>query len=293
MSKLFVGVEIDDNIVFEDNKESYSDAIVTVAKVLNLHTMELEDLSVKDCADVLGFPYNDMKDSYKFKIKRRKTTGDAYRYICELGFSAYFKDGEVAVFKDGCLLGNGDSKLSVHFCEGYYILFNLCNSTFNIAYTINILYSGFISDTHRCEYLSVDIIASINTNIFEHYCAFYCVSENVYKLFDNICIVNRLIGDTIVESGTLILFINLEESTGVCNLVVPPSVDKIDLLNFSHKLCSRRDSEITIYLPKDKVDDLACYLAKDFRRACSGSVMSYKLTDIELLKKFNLFVTSY
>lgn len=288
MSKLFVGVEIDDNLVFEDNKESYSDAVVTVAKVLNLYTMELEDLSVKDCAGVLGFPYKDRKDSYKFRIKRSKTTDDVYKYICKLGFSAYFKDGEVAVFKDGCLLGDGGSKLSVRFCDGYYILFNLYNSTFNITYMINTLYSGFIVDTHKCGYRSVDIMASININIFEHYCAFSCVSENVYKLFDNICIVNRLIRDTIVESGTYTLFINLEESTGVCNLVVPPSVNKIEILNFRHRFSSSRNNQIMLYLPKDKVDDLAWYLVNDYRRHNTSN-----LSDVELLKRYNLFVIPY
>lgn len=107
MSKLFVGVEIDDNLVFEDNEESYLDAIVTVAKVLNLHTMELEDLSVKDCADVVGFPYDDTKDSCEFKVKRSKVTDETYKYTCELGFSPYIKDGEVAVFKDGSLITVG------------------------------------------------------------------------------------------------------------------------------------------------------------------------------------------
>ena len=290
VSKVFVGIEIADNFVFEDDKEElYSYVVVTVVKVLNLHTMELEDLSVKDCADVVGFPYDGTKDSYEFKVKRSDVTDGAYKYTCELGFSPYIKDGEVAVFKDGSLFGEGSSKLVVYFWYGHSILFNLYNSTFDIVYMKNVLYSGFVGDRNKIEYYSL----IPNLDIFEHCGCFSYVSENIYKLLDNICIVNRLIGDTIVESGTLILFINLEESTGVCNLVVPPSVDKIDLLNFSHKLCSRRDSEITIYLPKDKVDDLAWYLAKDFRRACSGSVMSYKLTDIELLKKFNLFVTSY
>lgn len=290
MSKVFVGIEIADNFVFEDDKEElYSYVVVTVVKVLNLHTMELEDLSVRDCADVVGFPYDDTKDSCEFKVKRSKVTDETYKYTCELGFSPYIKDGEVAVFKDGSLFGEGSSKLVVYFWYGHSILFNLYNSTFDIVYMKNILYSGFVGDRNKIEYYSL----IPNLDIFEHCGCFSYVSENVYKLFDNICIVNRLIRDTIVESDTHTLFINLEESTGVCNLVVPPSVDKIDLLNFSHKLCSRRDSEITIYLPKDKVDDLAWYLAKDFRRACSGSVMSYKLTDIELLKKFNLFVTSY
>lgn len=133
MSKLFVGVEIDDNIVFEDNKESYSDAIVTVAKVLNLHTMELEDLSVRDCADVVGFPYDGTKDSYEFKVKRSYVTDGAYKYTCELGFSPYIKDGEVAVFKDGSLFGEGSSKLVVYFWYGHSILFNLYNSTFDIV----------------------------------------------------------------------------------------------------------------------------------------------------------------
>ena len=90
VSKVFVGVEIDDNIVFEDNKESYSDAVVTVAKVLNLHTMELEDLIVRDCADVVGFPYDGTKDSYEFKVKRSDATDGAYKYTCELGFSPLY-----------------------------------------------------------------------------------------------------------------------------------------------------------------------------------------------------------
>lgn len=287
MSKVFVGIEIADNIVFEDKEESYSDAVVTVVKVLNLYTMELEDLNVRDCTDVVGFPYDGAKDSYKFKVKRSNVTGETYKYTCELGFSPYVKDGEVAVFKDGSLFGEGSGKLVVYFWYGHSILFNLYNSTFDIVYMKNILYSGFVGDRNKIEYYSL----IPNLDIFEHCGCFSYVSENVYKLFDNTCIVNRLINDTIVESGTDTLFINLEESTGVCNLVVPPSVNKIDLLNFSHKLCSRRDSEIMIYLPKDKVDDLACYLANDFRR--TGSVMNSKLTDIELLKKYNLFVMPY
>lgn len=288
MSKVFVGIEIADNLVFEDDKEElYSYVVVTVVKVLNLHTMELEDLSVRDCADVVGFPYDGTKDSYEFKVKRSDATDGAYKYTCELGFSPYIKDGEVAVFKDGSLFGEGSSKLVVYFWYGHSILFNLYNSTFDIVYMKNILYSGFVGDRNKIEYYSL----IPNLDIFEHCGCLSYVSENLYKLFDNTCIVNRVIKDTIVESGTDTLFINLEESTGVCNLVVPPSVNKIDLLNFSHRFGSKRDSQIMIYLPKDKVDDLAYYLAKDFRR--TGSVMNSKLTDIELLKKFNLFVTSY
>lgn len=164
MSKLFVGVEIDDNIVFEDNKESYSDAIVTVAKVLNLHTMELEDLIVRDCADVVGFPYDGTKDSYEFKVKRSDATDGAYKYTCELGFSPYIKDGEVAVFKDGSLFGEGSSKLVVYFWYGHSILFNLYNSTFDIVYMKNILYSGFVGDRNKIEYYSL----IPNLDIFEH-----------------------------------------------------------------------------------------------------------------------------
>lgn len=288
MSKVFVGIEIADNLVFEDDKEElYSYVVVTVVKVLNLHTMELEDLSVRDCADVVGFPYDGTKDSYEFKVKRSDATDGAYKYTCELGFSPYIKDGEVAVFKDGSLFGEGSSKLVVYFWYGHSILFNLYNSTFDIVYMKNILYSGFVGDRNKIEYYSL----IPNLDIFEHCGCLSYVSENLYKLFDNTCIVNRVIKDTIVESGTDTLFINLEESTGVCNLVLPPSVNKIDLLNFSHRFGSKRDSQIMIYLPKDKVDDLAYYLAKDFRR--TGSVMNSKLTDIEFLKKFNLFVTSY
>ena len=284
MSKLFVGVEIDDNIVFEDNKESYSDAIVTVAKVLNLYTMELEDLSVKDCADVVGFPYDGTKDSYEFKVKRSDATDGAYKYTCELGFSPYIKDGEVAVFKDGSLFGGGSSKLVVYFWYGHSILFNLYNSTFDIVYMKNILYSGFVGDRNKIEYYSL----IPNLDIFEHCGCFSYVSENLYKLFDNTCIVNRVIKDTIVESGTRTLFINLEESTGVCNLVVPPSVNKVDLLNFNHRFSSSRNNQIMIYLPKDKVDALAGYLVNNYRRYNTSN-----LSDVELLKRYNLFVIPY
>ena len=91
MSKVFVGIEIADNFVFEDDKEElYSYVVVTVVKVLNLHTMELEDLSVKDCADVVGFPYDGTKDSYEFKVKRSDVTDGAYKYTCELGFSPLY-----------------------------------------------------------------------------------------------------------------------------------------------------------------------------------------------------------
>lgn len=286
MSKVFVGVEITDNLIFEDKEETYSDAVVTVVKVLNLYTMELEDLSVRDCADVLGFPYDGAKDSYKFKVKRSNVTGDAYKYTCELGSNSRVKYDNVAVFKDGCLLGDGSSKVLIYFWSGYRILFNLYNYTFNIAHMENTLCSGFIEDRNKSDYYPI----IPNIDIFEHCGCFSYVSENVYKLFDNICVVDRLIKDTIVESGTDALFIDLANSNGLCNLVVPPSVNKIDLLNFRSRLTSR-DNQIMIYLPKDKVDDLACYLAKDFRR--TGSVMNSKLTDIELLKKYNLFVMPY
>lgn len=287
MSKLFVGVEIDDNLVFEDKEELYSYVVVTVVKVLNLHTMELEDLSFRDCTDVVGFPYDDTKDSCEFKVKRSKVTDETYKYTCELGFSPYIKDGEVAVFKDGSLFGEGSSKLVVYFWYGHSILFNLYNSTFDIVYMKNILYSGFVGDRNKIEYYSL----IPNLDIFEHCGCFSYVSENVYKLFDNTCMVNRVIKDTIVESGTDTLFINLEESTGVCNLVVPPSVNRLELVNFKYRWGNYRSSQITIYLPKDKVDDLAFHLVKGFRE--NRSVENSKLTDIELLKVFNLFVMSY
>lgn len=288
MSKVFVGIEIADNLVFEDDKEElYSYVVVTVVKVLNLHTMELEDLSVRDCADVVGFPYDDTKDSYEFKVKRSRIIGETYKYTCELGFSPCIKDGEVAVFKDGNLFGEGSSKLVVYFWYGHSILFNLYNSTFDIVYMKNILYSGFVGDRNKIEYYSL----IPNLDIFEHCGCFSYVSENLYKLFDNTCMVNRVIKDTIVESGTDTLFINLEESTGVCNLVVPLSVNRLELVNFKYRWGNYRSSQITIYLPKDKVDDLAFHLVKGFRE--NRSVENSKLTDIELLKVFNLFVMSY
>jgi hypothetical protein len=69
--KVFVGINTDSDIDFKDSKGlRYRDTSVKVKsiKVLDLDTLSLLDLDIKECKDVVGFDFLSEKNEYDFNI---------------------------------------------------------------------------------------------------------------------------------------------------------------------------------------------------------------------------------
>ena len=286
--QVFVGINVDSDIDF--NKYSkYTNISVKVKsiKVLDLDTISLIDLDVKDCKDVIGFNFDSGKCEYDFTVSCSFRGNRRYIYTDAKSDSIF---SSISVYQNGNLLGGKNSIVCVDFNDSYRLEFNLVNSTFKIMHSVYILYNGLIRDDNCNGYYDLFILVSAEASIFEATKLFSKVGEFTYSLFDNTYIITELHNDVIVSSGTNTLVIHLNNVNKHCNVVIPPSVNRVIIGGeYGSDFCDDEgDFIVTFLIPESKKDEILELIADELRYPNIAH-----LTDIQVLDRFGLDAKYY
>lgn len=226
MSKIIVGINIDDTVKLP-NKGSI-DVEVTSIKALDLDTMELVDIGIDNCKDVIGIKVDvSFNNTFTISVGRKGTRVHA----SSDSLTDYRGALYVAVFRDNDILAGGNSSIYLEFAGSIRIMYNLSNSTYTVSYSINCLYNCYRDDNDKKGYESIEIYRNLYDTSINDVGIFNKINDYEYSLFDIAYIITRLHRDVIVSNEIKILVIDLWKSCGEHNIVIPPSVEAVYLNN--------------------------------------------------------------
>ena len=291
--KVFVGINTDSDIDFKDSEGlRYKDILVKVKsiKVLDLDTLSLLDLDVKDCKGVIGVTFSSEKNEYDFKVECDYSDDNI-----SIGAEANsnYITSKIAVYQNGSLLGGKNSIVCMDFNDSLTLEFNLSNFTFKILYTVYTLYDGLSVDSICNGYEDLYIFTNIKSSILDDTKLFSKVGELAYRLFDATYIIKELYNDIIISSGVDTLVIYLDNVHKLCNVVIPPSLDRL-FIGRNYIICSDFYDDIdnklvvTFIIPESKKDKILGLIVDNLRYSNISN-----LTDMQVLSKFDLDVKYY
>jgi len=291
--KVFVGINTDSDIDFKNSEGlRYKDISVKVKsiKVLDLDTLSLIDSDVKDCKDVIGFSFLSEKNEYDFKVECDYSGDD----ICiRTEANSNYINSKIAVYQNGSLLGGKNIIVCIDFNDSLTLEFNLSNFTFKILCTMYILYDGLSIDSTCNGYEDLYIFINIKASILDATNLFSKVDELAYRLFDDTYIIKELYNDIIISSGVDTLVIYLDNVHKLCNVVIPPSLDRVFIGRYcisGSEFCDDIDNKplVTFIIPESKKDKILGLIADNLRYPNISH-----LTDMQVLNKFDLDVRYY
>ena len=268
MSKIIVGINIDDTVKLP-NKGSI-DVEVTSIKALDLDTMELVDIGIDNCKDVIGIKVHASSDS-----------------LTDYRGALY-----VAVFRDNDILAGGNSSIYLEFAGSIRIMYNLSNSTYTVSYSINCLYNCYRDDNDKKGYDDIEIYRYLYSTGIDSIGIFSKINDYEYNLFDIAYIITELHNDVIVSNGIKILGIDLDKVYGEYNVVIPPSVEAVyfsnEVTRYS-KFWENADNDVvTFNVAKSKRDGIVSFMANELKFGDN----SY-LDDDSILGLYDLKVRCY
>ena len=293
--KVFVGINTDSDIDFRDSEGlRYKDISVKVKslKVLDLDTLSLIDSDIKDCKGIIGFNFSSEKNEYDFKVECDYSGDD----IC-IGAEANsnYITSKIAVYQNGSLLGGKNSIVCMNFNDSFTLEFNLSNFTFKILCTTYTLYDGLSIDSTCNGYEDLYIFINIKASILDATNLFSKVDKLAYRLFDDTYIIKELYNDIIISSGVDTLVIYFDKVHKLCNVVIPPSLDRLFLFIGRYcisgsEFCDDIDNKpsVTFIIPESKRDKILGLIVDRLRYPNISH-----LTDMQVLSKFDLDVKYY
>lgn len=285
MGKIIVGINIDDTVKLP-NKGSI-DVEVTSIKALDLDNMELVDIDIDNCKDVIGIE-DGFDNTFTISVGRRgaRVHASSNRLVDYRGVLY------VAVFRDNDIVAGGNSSIYLEFAGSIRIRYNLSNSTCTISYSINHLYDCYRNDSAKNGYDDIEIYRDLYGTGIDSIGIFSKISDYEYNLFDIAYIITELHNDVIVSNGIKILAMNLDKVHEEYNVVIPPSVDEV---YFSNEVCRYSlfwedlDNDIiTFNVAKHKRDEIVKFMANELK---FGDID--KMDDDKVLCLYDLNVECY
>ena len=263
--QVFVGINVDSDIDFSKYSK-YTNISVKVKsiKVLDLDTISLIDLDVKDCKDVIGFNFNSGKCEYDFTVSCSYRADR--RYIYTYAKSNYI-NSSIAVYQNGSLLGGEDSTVLIDFNDSFSMEISLLSFALKITNTIYTLYNEISRDNDCNGYEDLLLIIDVEADIFEATKIFSKIDEFTYCLFDKTYIISELHNDVIVSSNIDTLVIYLGNIDKHCNVVIPPSVNRVIIGGkYGSDFCDDEgDFIVTFLIPESKKDEILELIADELR----------------------------
>jgi hypothetical protein len=287
MSKVIVGINID-NTVKLPNKGTI-DVEVTSIKALDLDTMELVDIGIDNCEDVIGIKVDkDFDNTFTISVGRKGTRVHASsRSILDYSGTHY-----VAVFSEDGILAGGDSHIYIDFARSLKVKYNLSNSTYTIKYNTDCLYDCYENSNAKIGYESVEIYRNLYDTSINDVGIFNKINDYEYNLFDIAYIITKLHNDVIVSNGIKILVIDLWKACGEHNIVIPPSVEAVYLNNSINRYTvfykDVNNGIITFNVAKSERDKIVSCMMNELRFRDNKH-----LDDYSILGLFDLKVRCY
>lgn len=264
MSKIIVGINIDDTVKLP-NKGSI-DVEVTSIKALDLDTMELVDIGIDNCKDVIGIKVDkDFDNTFTISVGRKGTRVHA----SSDSLTDYRGALYVAVFRDNDILAGGNSSIYLEFAGSIRIIYNLSNNTYTVNYNINHLYDCYKYDNHKKGYDDIEINRFLYSTGIDSLGIFSKINDYEYNLFNIAYVITELHNDVIVSNGVKILAMNLDKVHGEYNVVIPPSVVAVyfsnEVTRYS-KFWENADNDIvTFNVAKSKRDGIVSFMANELK----------------------------
>lgn len=285
MSKVIVGINIDNTVKLPNLPDKSSiDVEVTSIKALDLDNMELVDVGINNCEDVIG-----IKDNEDFGNTFTITTDEnlARVYATSSNIGEYMGSGRIAVFRDNEILaGAFRSNVQLYFKSSIVIRFNLYNHTYKIGHKINRLYDCWLTSAKN-KYYDIEIYRYLGIGLD---CAgiFNKIEKYDYSLFDIAYIITELHRDVIISNGFKILVIDLEKATVECNVVIPPSVSEVYFSNNFYRNTRAKmnisNNTIIFNVSKSKRDEIVSFMANQLKYPDISHLDDYDVLDIYDLK---------
>ena len=284
--RVFVGINVDSDIDFSKYSK-YTNISVKVKsiKVLDLDTISLIDLDVKDCKDVIGFNFDSGKYDFVVSCSYRANR----RYIYTDAKSNYI-NSSIAVYQNGRLLGGENSVICIDFNDSFTIEISLLSLALKITNTIYTLYNEISRDNDCNGYGDLLTIIDIEADIFEATKIFSKIDEFTYCLFDKTYIISELHNDVVVSSNIDTLVIYLGNIDKHCNVVIPPSVNRVIIGGkYGSDFCDDEgDFIVTFLIPESKKDEILELIADELRYPNIAH-----LADMQVLDRFGLDAKYY
>lgn len=183
----------------------------------------------------------------------------------------------------------------MNFNDSFTLEFNLSNFTFKILCTTYTLYDGLSIDSTCNGYEDLYIFINIKASILDATNLFSKVDKLAYRLFDDTYIIKELYNDIIISSGVDTLVIYFDKVHKLCNVVIPPSLDRLFLFIGRYcisgsEFCDDIDNKpsVTFIIPESKRDKILGLIVDRLRYPNISH-----LTDMQVLSKFDLDVKYY
>jgi len=286
--QVFVGINVDNDIDFNKySKYTVISVKVKSIKVLDLDTISLIDLDVKDCKDVIGFNFDSKKCERDFEVSCSLRGNRRYIYADAKSSYSY---SSIAVYQNDSLLGGENSSVLIDFNDSFSMEISLLNLDLKITNTIYTLYNGISKYTDCNGYGDLLTIISVKAFIFEATNLFSKIDEFAYSLFDSTYIITELHNDVIVSNGTDTLVIYLRNIDKHCNVVIPPSINRVFIGGkYGSDFCDEEeDFIVTFLIPESKKDEILEIIADGLRYPNIAH-----LTNMQVLGKFGLDAEYY
>ena len=262
MSKIIVGINIDDTVKLP-NKGSI-DVEVTSIKALDLDNLELVDVDIDNCKDVIGIE-DGFDNTFTISVGRRGTRvhASSNRLVDYRGVLY------VAVFRDNDILAGGNSSIYLEFAGSIKIRYNLSNNTYIVSYNINHLYDCYKDDNAEIGYDDIEIYRYLYSTDIDSIGIFSKINDYEYNLFNIAYIITELHNDVIVSNGIKILAMDMGKVYGEYNVVIPPSVSELYFSNEVRRYSlfwEDLDNDIiTFNVAKSKRDEIVKFMANELR----------------------------
>lgn len=199
---------------------------VTEFVVLDLDSFEISSINVSDAYNVLVG--NDL--DYKLtelgycgvtivsKVKENKLEVFAKLEIID-------NNDYLAVFIDGWLACGSSPDFKIysytHLDENLDFWYSILDNSNNFNYFLQPIFEAYNKLPSHINYIG------LSTGIFDNCSLIEKQQEYVYNIRD-CCIVRKLVCDTIIiQNAVKTLFLNLTLKSFDCNIVIPPSVEKL------------------------------------------------------------------
>lgn len=262
MGKIIVGINIDDTVKLP-NKGSINVEVNSI-KALDLDNLELVDVDINNCKDVIGIE-DGFDNTFTISVGRIGTRvhASSNRLVEHRGALS------VAVFRGNDIIAGGKSSIYLEFAGSIRIRYNLSNSTYTVSCSINCLYDCYKDDNAEKGYDDIEIYRDLYDTGIDCIGIFSKINDYEYNLFNIAYVITELHNDVIVSNGIKILAMNLDKVHEEYNVVIPPSVDRV---YFSNEVCRYSlfwedlDNDIiTFNIAKHKRDEIVKFMANELR----------------------------
>ena len=286
MSKVIVGINIDNTVKIPS--KGTMNVEVNSIKALDLDTMELVDIGIDNCKDVIGLKVDEDFDN-TFIIMISKS--GAKLHAISKAIVDYHAVPYVAVFRSNSILGGVNSVIYLEFAGAIRIRYNLSNNTYTIKYILDYLYDCYETGNTKIGeigYDDIEIYRNLYDTGIDSIGIFNKVNNYEYNLFDIAYIITELHSDVIVSNGIKVLAIDIGKVYGEYNVVIPPSVCAVYFTNemsrYSTFWVDADNDIITFNVAESKRDEIVSLMAKELKFGDIRHLDNDKVLDLYDLK---------